>query len=465
MAREAFVVETATHHALRALNYARAVEQLRRPKPNRKATSMSLRTAVRELGVAYATVFARVDAAPDCGVELLSQSDMFAAEPSGRWIRRDSMSKPERYEIRPWQILVAGAGTLGENELYGRSIIADNRLVGRYVGQDTLVLGFDPPGSDINLYTYAFLSSPTGVKALRSTSYGTKILRLRKDMVGDLPIPLPDQSVVASVAACIRETASQRERYAACLAAARRVVEELPEMQAAWGECAVSRARVLAWDGALPTLSAWTYASTGAALSTLSRKWSGRLADALTADGLFNGPRFARIPVAPGYGIEFMSQRDAFLIKPVPRRIAHPGFDDRKLFVPRGSVLVGGHGTLGEGEIFGRCVYVTDRLQRAAFTQDLLRIQPIEGLSSAVFAFLSTHVGFRLLRSCAVGTKILSLRPDLLRALPLPELSRAQATRISKCVDDASEAREAADRAEAEAVRIIEEEVLPQWLA
>jgi hypothetical protein len=47
---------------------------------------------------------------------------MFAAEPMGRVIRMDSMARPERHRIRRWQVLIAGAGTLGDNELYGRSI-------------------------------------------------------------------------------------------------------------------------------------------------------------------------------------------------------------------------------------------------------------------------------------------------------------------------------------------------------
>ena len=60
-----------------------------------------------------------VDCHPDHGVELVSQTDMFAAEPSGRVIRMDSMPMPERHRIHRWQILIAAAGTLGETELFG----------------------------------------------------------------------------------------------------------------------------------------------------------------------------------------------------------------------------------------------------------------------------------------------------------------------------------------------------------
>jgi hypothetical protein len=460
--RSAFVVQSASHHALRALNYTPEVEAFRSKSGFRH---VRLGSVLQSMGPAYGSVFTRIDCERASGVELITQGDMFAAEPEGRRIRMDSMARPERHRVRRWQILIAGAGTLGENELYGRAIIADGRLVDRFVGPHAMVLTFEDEGGPLNLYTYAFLCSSIGVKAVRAASFGTKILGVRKDVLSELPVPLADDETMKRVSVLIRRAVEQRERYAARLRTARGVVESLPAMRDAVAMCGTSRARCITWDGKLPTINAWTFASTGDALGMLSRVWKGRLGEVIPETGLFNGPRFARIPVREPFGIEFMSQRDGFLMKPVPRRIAHPGFSDKQLFVPRGSLLVGGHGTLGEGEIFGRCIYVTERLSRSAFTQDLLRLQPVEGAGPLVFAFLSTTVGFRLLRSCAVGTKILSLRPDLLRALPLPEVSAPDAKRVREAVEESCEAREEAERCEVEAVRIVEQEVLPKWLA
>jgi len=460
--RQAFAVHSTNHRALRALNYTPEIESFR---TRRGIPAVALGSVVNSMGPAYGSIFTRLDCGREAGVELITQSDMFAAEPVGRVIRLDSMAQPERHRVRRWQVLIAGAGTLGENELYGRSIIADGRLHGRFVGPHAMVLTFNEEGSDLNLYTYAFLCSRIGIKAIRSASYGTKILGLRKDILAELPIPLAPEVTIKRIAALIRQAVEQRERYALGLASARRVVEELPEMQEARAMCAERRARCIMWSHELPTMNAWNYASVGDALNYLLAKFRARLGDVVPESGLFNGPRFARILVEERYGIEFMNQRDVFLIKAVPRRIAHPGFENAKLFVPRGTILVGGHGTLGEGEIFGRCVYVTSRLSKSAFTQDLLRIQPGARWSGLVFAFLSSLVGFRVLRSCAVGTKILSMRPDLLRALPLPEVSNSHASIIDCAIAEAEEARELSERTEAEAVRIVEKDILPQWLA
>jgi hypothetical protein len=97
-------------------------------------------------------------------------------------------------------------------------------------------------------------------------------------------------------------------------------------------------------------------------------------------------------------------------------------------------------------------------------TEDLLRLVPRPEVSPLAYAFLSTLVGLRLVRSTAVGTKILNLRFDLLRALPFPSLSPPLQRRVNEHVSSARVARSSAEDAEAEAIRIIEEEVMPPWL-
>lgn len=458
----AFLINDARASTLRALNYTPQIERLRNT-PRRRSTV--LRELLSEMGPAYGTVFTRIDCAPEHGIELLSQTDMFSAEPQGRVIRRDSMSHPERHEIKKGQVLIAGAGTLGENEIYGRSLIADGRLTGKYVGPDSMTLVFKEPGGDRSLFTYAFLAGPTGVAAIRSTSYGTKLLRFREDLLGSLPVPLCPVGVEKRVADLVRHCITQRELYLEKLQAARLVIERLPEMRAAYSMCAGRKARCVVWNGALRTLSAWNTASTGGALSYLQSKWTSRLSDILEPRGLYNGPRFARIGCKAPHGLDFLSQRDVFLIRPVPRRIAHPGFADRMLFAADQTIMVGAQGTLGEGEIFGRVALIRNSATRAAYTQHLLRIVTVGDRALETFAFLSTVVGLQLLRSTAVGTKLLSMRGDLLRELPIPELEEHARMTVRQAIEEALAAREAAQDAEKEAIRIVEEEVLPAWLA
>ncbi|MBZ5713937.1 hypothetical protein [Nannocystis pusilla] len=458
----AFVVEEPRSRALRALNYSPAVERIRRAG---SSSARPLRQIVKSFGPAYGTVFTRLDCHSDHGIELLSQSDMFAAEPRGRVIRSDSLHEPDEHLVKRGQVLIAGAGTLGENELYGRAILADDRLAGKYVGPDSMTLVFEDPDDDFSLFAYAWLASPTGVQAIRSTSYGTKILRFRSELLQSLPVPVAPLSTIKRVAGLIRRCSSLRETFFQRLLLARAKIERLPDMQEATLMCGERSRRTIEWRGPFPSLCAWTFASTGGALRFLADRWEGRLRDFAEPNGIFNGQRFARIDCAAPHGVELMSQRDALLIRPVPRRIVTPDVPAEKLFVRPGTILVGAQGTLGEGEIFGRALFVTEKLLGVAFTQHLLRIIPREPFAEALYAFLTTTVGFRLLRSTAVGTKLLSMRTDLLANLPLPELNGALGRSVSELVQSAFASRDEADDAEAEAIRIIEEEVLPQWLA
>jgi type I restriction enzyme S subunit len=353
---------------------------------------------------------------------------------------------------------------MGLGNLFGRSIIADNRLAGGFLGPDTFAIGFEEPGSDLNLWTYAVINSMLGLQGIQAAAYGTSIPHIRPDLLAAFPVPNAPANVMSSVANLIRTAIAQREVYLQDLTKARHALDQLPEIQEAHGMCARRTRQSVCWTGPFPTLSAWTFASTGGALGYLQSRWRGRLADYVEKDGIFNGLRFARVACKPPNGVDLMSQRDAQLIRAMPRRIALPPLPLEKLFALPGTIMVGSRGTLGEGEIFGRPLLVTKRLSEIVFTEDLLRIVPVASVSEQLYAFLSTVVGFRLLRSTAVGTKILGMRGDLLSQLPIPDLRGATATCIQNYVRTAFAARDSGDQAEAEAIRIIEQEVLPQWL-
>lgn len=454
---------TVSSTALRALNYAPEVEAFKRAGARRR--SVALGSLSDDFGAAYRRIFTRQECDPGHGVELLGQSDMFATEPVGRWIRTDGIRGVEDQRIKAGQLLFAGVGTLGETELYGRCILADKRLEGRIIGSDAVALTFKEPDSDVAAFTYAFLCTRAGVRAVRATGYGTKLMSLRMDFLRALPIPLGTDEQMARVGALVRTAVEQRETYMRHIRESRTLLEQIPGYREARAMCEHRLARHIQWAGALPTLTAWTYASVGEALAYLARVWPGRLEDILESGGVFNGNRFARVACDPPHGISLLSQRDVFLIRASPRRVVHPGFLDRILMARPFTLLVGGAGTLGEGELFGRVEMPGDDWSGLGISEHLLRIQPHRANAAVAFAFLSSIVGFRFLRSAAVGTKILSLRADLLRALPFPSVTAELGQTIESLVASGLHARSTASSAESEAIRIVEQEVLPAWLA
>ena len=124
-----------------------------------------------------------------------------------------------------------------------------------------------------------------------------------------------------------------------------------------------------------------------------------------------------------------------------------------------------GVGGTGDGDTLGRPVFVDERLSRYALTQHVLRIVPLRQFSASLHAFLATGVGRRLVLTTAAGTVVQQLRRDLVAKLPVPVLEPSQHRRLGEHHRVAYEALNQSVHAENEAIRIIQEEVLPQWLA
>lgn len=92
MKHAAFSVNEPRSAALRALNYSPGVERIRRAPRRRSVPLGGILTAI---GPDYGTAFTRRACDPEYGIELLSQTDMFASEPQGRVIRRELIMNHE----------------------------------------------------------------------------------------------------------------------------------------------------------------------------------------------------------------------------------------------------------------------------------------------------------------------------------------------------------------------------------
>jgi hypothetical protein len=457
----AFLIDAPKSNSLRALNYSPEVERIRR---SGSSTASRLEEVVKTFGPAHGTVFTRIDCAPEYGVELLSQSDMFSVEPRGRVIRRDSMPVPDRHLVERGQILMAGAGTLGETELYGRSVLADARLAGKYVGPDCMTLVLEDPENDFSLFAYAWLASPTGVRAVRSTSYGTKLLRFRRELLQSLPLPRPDKEIVRRVAALVRQSIAEREQWLKDVQQARAAFDGEIETAGIQG-AADKQLKVKLWRGPLLSLSARNYfARHGDTLEKLSKFWSCSLSDYMDErEPVGHGSRMVRTPCLRPHGVDFLSQRDVFLATPIPQRVVIPGNADWAL-ARRGQILMAADGQVTAGSLFGRVELADAGFVGLAVTEHILRLNPQPGLAEALAAFLSTDIGQSLVRSTAVGTSVPKVRTDLLLSLPMPPPHTKVAQAAQEAMTRAVQRRIAAVCAEREAIRIVEEEVLPQWL-
>jgi hypothetical protein len=83
----------------------------------------------------YGARFKRIEATPELGIELLSQSDIFSIKPEGRIISKRSLKNLDKEIVKKGTTLIPAQGTLGENEIFAKAKFVygylENKLVVR----------------------------------------------------------------------------------------------------------------------------------------------------------------------------------------------------------------------------------------------------------------------------------------------------------------------------------------------
>jgi len=116
---------------------------------------------------------------------MMSQRDLFMIRPAPRRIMHPPVGSSELFPDKN-VLLAAGRGTLGETELFGRIVLPSQRQRQYAVTGD--VLRIKPREGHVGSL-YAYLSTLLGLRLMRATAVGTKVLAMRADLLRDLPFP------------------------------------------------------------------------------------------------------------------------------------------------------------------------------------------------------------------------------------------------------------------------------------
>lgn len=121
-------------------------------------------------------------------IKLINQSDIFNIIKTGKKIARKSV--PVNNLVSYGEVLIAGVGTLGENETFCRVVFADKELEGQLVSGEFIRMKTHkevPSG-----FLYAWLSSEYGFRMIRNTHTGTKLCRPIQSLLKNIPVPILD---------------------------------------------------------------------------------------------------------------------------------------------------------------------------------------------------------------------------------------------------------------------------------
>lgn len=153
--------------------------------------------------------FKRIDSDSENGVQLVGQRQAFWLRPEGRWI--GAAATPKEVFAKDETILIAGRGTLGENEVYCRPSLVSGSWLKYAFSEDFLrVFSGDPeiPGA----YLFAFFRSEAAFRLLRSLSTGGKQQDIHEGLRAEIPIPLAPLADRKRIADTVRGAYQKRDR-------------------------------------------------------------------------------------------------------------------------------------------------------------------------------------------------------------------------------------------------------------
>ena len=145
--------------------------------------------------------FPRVEVKEGYGIMLINQKDIFDTIIKGKYISKRGVKTDNMVEYG--EVLVAGVGTLGENETFCRTIFANEDLVGQLVSGEFIrkkASNEVPSG-----YLYAWLESDYGFRFLRNIQAGTKLCRPIPRLVLEIPVPIIDSDKMNDIDKLVKE--------------------------------------------------------------------------------------------------------------------------------------------------------------------------------------------------------------------------------------------------------------------
>ena len=181
-------------------------ERIRKTRAAMTCTTKPLREVLLGEDTFSTGSFPRVEVKEGYGVMLINQKDIFDTIIKGKYISKRGVKTDNMVEYG--EVLIAGVGTLGENETFCRVIFANEDLVGQLVSGEFIRMKVNneiPSG-----YLFVWLSSEHGFRFLRSIQAGTKLCRPIPKLVLDIPVPIISPDIMNEIDQLVKEAHTKR---------------------------------------------------------------------------------------------------------------------------------------------------------------------------------------------------------------------------------------------------------------
>lgn len=187
-------------------------ERIRNTKDKIKCKTKPLKEIILNGDTFSTGSFPRVEVKEGKGIMLINQSDIFDSIIKGKYISKRNVKLSNLVEYG--EVLIAGVGTMGENETFCRTIFANEDLVGQLVSGEFIRMKTNdkvPSG-----YLYTWLSSDYGFRFVRNLQTGTKLCRPIPRLVLEIPVPILEKEQMEEIDWIVKQAHTKKHK-ANCL--------------------------------------------------------------------------------------------------------------------------------------------------------------------------------------------------------------------------------------------------------
>ncbi|MBC5862824.1 methylation-associated defense system restriction endonuclease subunit S MAD5 [Flavobacterium turcicum] len=179
--------------SINAFNYSKRIEKLEENVKSGKY--LSLAECLNDKKFFSTSSFQRLELDSPTAIKLINQSDIFHIKKQGKMLARKFVKADKLVEYG--EVIIAGVGTLGENETFCRAIFANEELEGQLISGEFLRMKTNmkvPPG-----YLYCWLASDYGFRFIRKTQSGTKLCRPIHKLLELIPVPIIEDKLMNEI--------------------------------------------------------------------------------------------------------------------------------------------------------------------------------------------------------------------------------------------------------------------------
>lgn len=189
--------------SINAFNHS---ERIRNLRTKIQCNQLRLKDVLKDGSTFSTGQVSTIEVAPDYGIMFINQSDIFNNKIEGKFVSRKKISQDVL--VKYGEILIACDGSLGESELFCRTLFAGEELEGALVSSHFLrmnTIDSIPSG-----YLYTWLNSDYGFRLIRSTQAGTKLCHPISRLLLDIPVPVLSESTMQRIDKLVRDAHTNR---------------------------------------------------------------------------------------------------------------------------------------------------------------------------------------------------------------------------------------------------------------